>query len=115
VGALLRKRSQGKETGKAFRYRDPGTMATIGRARAVAQRGKRTFTGWFAWLMWLFVHLMQIVQFQNRVLVLFQWSWYYLTFNRSARIITRSGEETESESKSPDLPSRDADPTIRPL
>lgn len=72
---------------KPFRYKDKGTMATIGRAAAVAQIGKRQFCGFFAWLLWLFVHLMLIVQFQNRVLILLQWGWSYITFNRSNRLI----------------------------
>ena len=63
-------------------------MATIGRAAAVAQIGQRQFCGAFAWLLWLFVHLMLIVQFQNRLLILMQWAWSYVTFNRSNRIIT---------------------------
>ncbi|WFB37637.1 NAD(P)/FAD-dependent oxidoreductase [Kiritimatiellota bacterium B12222] len=75
----------------AFVYKDRGTMATLGRPFAVAQIGKRQFCGFFAWLLWLFVHLMLIVQFQNRVLILMQWAWSYATFNRSNRIIT--GEE----------------------
>jgi NADH dehydrogenase len=74
---------------KPFRYRDFGTMATIGRFKAVADlRGFRV-TGVPAWFLWLFVHLMYIVQFANRVLVLFQWAWSYSTWNRSARLITR--------------------------
>ncbi|TWU26765.1 NADH dehydrogenase-like protein YjlD [Novipirellula galeiformis] len=76
-----------------FRYHDRGTMATIGRAAGVAQIGKRQFCGFFAWLLWLFVHLMLIVQFQNRVLILWQWAWNYVTFNRSARLITGDEEE----------------------
>ena len=71
-----------------FRYRNRGTMATIGRSAAVAQLGSWTFCGFLAWLMWLFVHLMLIVQFQNRLLVLMQWLWCYATHNRSARLIT---------------------------
>lgn len=71
-----------------FRYQDKGSMATIGRAAAVAQIGERQFSGFFAWLLWLFVHLLLIVQFQNRLLILLQWAWNYLTFSRSARIIT---------------------------
>ena len=70
-----------------FHYKDYGTMATIGRAKAVAELGSRQFTGFFAWMLWLFVHLMLIVQFQNRVLILFQWAWNYTTFNRSNRLI----------------------------
>jgi NADH dehydrogenase len=71
-----------------FRYRDRGTMATIGRNRAIAVLGKLRLAGYFAWLIWLFVHLMYIVEFGNRVLVLTQWAWNYLTWNRAARLIT---------------------------
>ena len=78
----------GTQINEPFVYRDRGTMATIGRAKAVVQVGKRESVGFIAWLMWLVVHLLQIVQFQNRLLILFQWGWNYLTFSRSARIIT---------------------------
>lgn len=70
-----------------FSYKDRGTMATIGRSAAVAQMGKRYFCGFFAWILWLAIHLMLIVQFQNRVLILFQWAWNYFTFSRSSRLI----------------------------
>ena len=78
----------GTQTIETFVYRDRGTMATIGRAKAVVQVGKHESVGYIAWLMWLVVHLLQIVQFQSRLLILFQWGWNYLTFSRSARIIT---------------------------
>jgi NADH dehydrogenase len=71
-----------------FRYRDKGSLATIGRAEAVADFGKLRFTGLTAWLVWLFVHLMYLVEFQNRVLVLIEWTYNYLTRNRGARLIT---------------------------
>ena len=78
----------GIKTEQPFVYHDRGTMATIGRAKAVVKVGKRESVGFIAWLMWLVVHLLQIVQFQSRFLILIQWSWNYLTFSRSARIIT---------------------------
>ena len=84
----------GKTTGP-FSYVDRGTMATIGRAKAVAKIGKWEFCGLFAWLLWLFIHLLLIVQFQNRLLILLQWTWNYATFNRSARIIT-GGKNSEA-------------------
>ena len=63
-------------------------MATIGRAAAVAEiRGYRIY-GLLGWLAWLFIHLLYLVQFENRVLVLWQWAWNYFTRNRSARLIT---------------------------
>jgi NADH dehydrogenase len=88
AASIISKRLDGPSVPAAFRYKDRGSMATIGRAAAVAQIGKRSFSGFLAWLMWLFVHLMLIVQFQNRVLIFIQWGWYYITFNRSARLIT---------------------------
>jgi NADH dehydrogenase len=63
-------------------------MATVGRARGVAIVGPLKVWGIVAWLLWLFIHLMYIVEFQNRLLVLFQWAWNYVTWNRSARLIT---------------------------
>ena len=71
-----------------FRYHDYGNMATIGRSAAVAQLGTWKFRGRLAWLLWLFINLMQIVRFENRLLVMIQWAWNYFTFNRSARLIT---------------------------
>jgi NADH dehydrogenase len=71
-----------------FRYWDKGTMATIGRRRAVAQIGRWQFSGFFAWLMWLFVHLILLVGFRNRLMVMREWAWAYFTRERSARLIT---------------------------
>ena len=76
-----------------FRYRDKGSLATIGRAAAVADiRGLR-LTGLAAWLTWLVVHIFFLVGFRNRVLVLLQWAWSYLTFDRGARLITETSEQ----------------------
>lgn len=72
----------------AFKYRDKGTMATIGRSAAVAWLGRFKFTGFLAWLAWLFIHLIFLIGFRNRLAVLFQWTWSYFSFKRSARIIT---------------------------
>lgn len=76
-----------------FRYFDKGSMATIGRSKAVAEVGSLKFTGWLAWMMWLFIHVIFLVEFENRVQVILQWAWNYLTRNRSARLIT--GEASE--------------------
>jgi NADH dehydrogenase len=84
---LIRARLEGK-TLPPFRYRDYGNMATIGRAAAVADLGRFRFHGWIGWLLWLFVHLLYIVEFENRVLILFQWAWNYVTRSRGARLIT---------------------------
>ena len=87
VARLLRARLRGK-TLPLFRYRDYGNMAVIGRAAAVAEIGKLRFHGFWAWLMWLFIHLINLVEYKSRVLVLIQWGWSYFTRNRSARLIT---------------------------
>ena len=73
-----------------FHYLDKGTMATIGRAAAIAQIGKLHVSGFIAWMMWLFVHIMYLVGFRNRILVMLEWAWSYLTYQRSARLITGS-------------------------
>ncbi|PYL53041.1 MAG: FAD-dependent oxidoreductase [Verrucomicrobia bacterium] len=74
---------------KRFRYWDKGTMATIGRNKAVADLRFLHLSGRLAWLAWLFVHIVFLVGFRNRLLVLFQWAWAYLTFDAGARLITR--------------------------
>lgn len=71
-----------------FRYLDRGSLATIGRAAAVADLGVIQFSGFFAWLAWLFVHIFFLIGFRNRFVVLFEWAWAYLTFQRAARLIT---------------------------
>jgi NADH dehydrogenase len=84
---LIRDRLRGHAT-PPFRYRDYGTMATIGRNSAVADVFGFRFSGYPAWLAWLCIHLVQLVQFENRLLVFAQWAWSYVTFNRAARLIT---------------------------
>ena len=73
-----------------FYYWDKGSMATIGRNRAVADLNVVHFSGLPAWLAWLFIHILYLVGFRNRLAVLFQWAWAYLTFNKGARLITRN-------------------------
>ncbi len=73
-----------------FRYWDKGTMATIGRNKAVADLKFMHLSGLAAWLAWLFVHIIFLVGFRNRLLVLLQWGWAYLTFDKGARLITRN-------------------------
>ena len=75
---------------RPFRYWDKGSMATIGRNKAVADLNFVHLSGLPAWLVWLFVHIIFLVGFRNRVAVLFQWAWAYLTFNAGARLITRN-------------------------
>ena len=73
-----------------FYYWDKGSMATIGRNRAVADLNVVHFSGLPAWLAWLFIHVLYLVGFRNRIAVLFQWAWAYITFNKGARLITRN-------------------------
>lgn len=91
MGPYVAKRILGKVT-KPFEYWDKGTLAVIGRASAVAQLGRLHLHGPIAWLAWLFIHLMYLVGFQNRVVVFIRWAFNYFTFNRGARLIT--GEPT---------------------
>src|SRR5580693_10066483 len=73
-----------------FHYFDKGSLATIGRSAAIAQFGRIHISGFMAWLAWLFVHILFLIGFQNRVLVFIQWAWSYFTYERSARLITGS-------------------------
>jgi NADH:ubiquinone reductase (H+-translocating) len=73
---------------KDFHYFDKGSLATIGRAAAVAQFGKIHISGFLAWLAWLFIHIFFLIGFRNRVIVLIQWAWSYFTYERGARLIT---------------------------
>ena len=86
VARIIRDRLRGREPAP-FRYRGWGLLATIGRAYAVGEFGRLRLSGYPAWLLWLFVHLMKLVGYENRVLVLVQWAWNYFTRNRSTRLI----------------------------
>jgi NADH dehydrogenase len=76
-----------------FDYKDPGIMATIGRNSAVAQLGPVRLTGFLGWLMWLTVHLVNVVSFRSRVVVLVNWAWDYLFFDRPIRLIVRAADD----------------------
>jgi NADH dehydrogenase len=91
VGKIITAETKGTSTVEkrpAFRYHDKGNMATIGRASAVVATKRFTGSGLFAWLLWWAVHIMFLVGFKNRVLVMFHWAWSWLTFKRGARLIT---------------------------
>jgi NADH dehydrogenase len=75
---------------KAFRYKDPGIMATIGRNSAVAELGAVHLSGFLGWLMWLAVHLVNVISFRSRILVLVNWAWDYLFYDRPIRLIVRA-------------------------
>jgi NADH:ubiquinone reductase (H+-translocating) len=87
VARLLRNRLDGKTTAP-FRYKDRGNMAIVGRGSAVAYIGRFQLAGFGAWLAWLFVHIVNLIEFENKILVLVQWAWYYFRRNRAARLIT---------------------------
>jgi NADH dehydrogenase len=77
-----------KQPYRAFQYKDLGNMATIGRASAVADLGWLQLKGYLGWLAWLFVHIMNLIGFRNRLIVLVQWAWAYFSYQRSIRLIT---------------------------
>ena len=87
---------------KPFHYNDRGSLATIGRAAAVAQFPKFKLTGYPAWLAWLFIHVLFLIGFRNRVLVLIQWAWSYFTYERGARLITDEVGKLREQRRSPD-------------
>ncbi|MCA9244185.1 MAG: NAD(P)/FAD-dependent oxidoreductase [Phycisphaerales bacterium] len=89
-----------------FHYHHRGSMATIGRAAAVAEIGRWRFSGYPAWLAWLFIHVLFLIEFESRVLVMIQWAWNYFTRNRSARLITGDVDAALSD--------RDAKPAPHP-
>ncbi|MBZ5728230.1 MAG: NAD(P)/FAD-dependent oxidoreductase [Acidobacteriia bacterium] len=94
VGRLIRDKLRGRPV-SPFHYFNKGNLATVGRNRAVAEFGKLHVAGFLAWFLWVFVHLMYLVEFENRLLVLVEWVYNYITRNRGARLITR-GENTRT-------------------
>lgn len=88
VADAIARRSRGEKPPGPFKYWDKGTMATIGRAKAVAESQGFKFSGFPAWLAWLFIHILYLERFENRMLVLFQWFFNYVTRNSTARLIT---------------------------
>ena len=76
------------EPRRNFRYFNKGNLATIGRAAAIAEFGEIHISGFLAWLSWLFIHIFFLIGFRNRIIVLIQWAWSYLTYERGARLIT---------------------------
>jgi NADH dehydrogenase len=87
VAELLKARLAGR-TKPAFRYRDFGSMSTIGRKSAVAQIGRLKLSGFAAWLLWSLAHVYFLIGFRNRLTVAMNWAWNYLTFQRCTRLIT---------------------------
>ncbi|MGB7723223.1 MAG: NAD(P)/FAD-dependent oxidoreductase [Bryobacteraceae bacterium] len=92
VAHLIRRKLRGQPL-EPFHYLDKGNLATVGRNKAVAQFGTVHIAGFLAWFVWVFVHLMYLVEFENRLLVFVEWVYNYLTRNRGARLITGAGHE----------------------
>ena len=102
VTKVISQRLSGKAAPPPFRYHDRGNMAVIGRSAAVADLHWTHVWGFLAWLTWLFIHLLYLAQFQNRLLVLIQWAWNYVTRSRSARLITGKTGEGETRRRGDD-------------
>lgn len=92
VGNTIRARLRGTNQQAPFRYRDEGSLATIGRAAAVAQFGKLKLAGFIAWAVWLLAHIYFLIGFRNRLVVMIDWAWAYCTHQRNARIV--AGNDT---------------------
>ncbi|PWN05805.1 NAD(P)/FAD-dependent oxidoreductase [Rhodohalobacter mucosus] len=96
VAEQIKERVKGRDI-KPFSYVDKGSMATIGRAKAVADIRGFKFSGFFAWLLWSFIHIFFLIGFRNRFRVFAEWIWHYITFKRGVRLITNSGKERTEE------------------
>jgi NADH dehydrogenase len=83
-----------------FRYLDKGSMATIGRSRAIAEVGRVKLSGFIAWMTWLLIHIWYLIGFRNRFIVMFEWMWSYITFRRGARLITNYRVDADREAAS---------------
>ena len=101
MARLLIAREQGQTTAP-FRYRDYGTLATIGRKRAVAQFGRLRVSGFLAWLLWSVAHIYFLIGFRNRFVVALNWAWSYLTFERGSRLITGVSPADLEQMRQPD-------------
>ena len=102
VASLIARRLRGEDHAP-FRYRDRGSMAVIGRSAAVAQLGRLRLHGFVAWLAWLFIHLMYLVEFENRLLVLMQWGWNYraLKMSTAQELITKNSKSRDQHALCP--------------
>ena len=107
LAQALLARHEGR-TAPAFRYRDYGTLATIGRSRAIAQFGKLKLSGLVAWLVWTMAHIYYLIGFRNRFVVALNWAWSYVTFQRGSRLITGLGAHPgdQNQDQRPELRSK---------
>lgn len=98
VAQAILRQIAGKGDAQPFYYYDKGNLATVGRAFGLVVLGPLRLTGWFAWVLWLSVHIFYLIGFRNRLVVMFQWAWAYVTRARSARLITKGGPESTAPS-----------------
>jgi NADH dehydrogenase len=103
VAELIENRLHGKPM-PPFRYRDHGSMATIGRNKAVADLGRLRFDGFPAWLAWAFVHIFKLLEFENRLMVMMQWAWYYLSWRRTDLLITSAAASAKPMAENKQIP-----------
>jgi len=123
VGETIAKEIKASQEGepaparKAFRYRDRGAMAIIGRNRAVAQIGKLRFAGYFAFLLWAIIHILSLIDFRAKLVVFIEWIWLYFTGGRGARLITHDERMAKAIQPPPDfrIANRDSHPDEAPV
>lgn len=101
VARTIESRVAGKTSPGPFRYVDKGTLSTVGRSFAIFDLGPLQFSGFFAWILWLVVHIFFLIGFRNRVIVLFQWAWAYFTFQRAVRLIPPEPAREEGSKSAP--------------
>ncbi len=109
VGTLLAAKIAGRRPSDTFRYRDYGTMAVIGRSRAVAEIAGLKLNGFIAWLAWSLVHLMLLVDFRSRVSVYVHWAWSWFTYGRGARLLTGYAPDPGDRPRTAGLPEIEAE------
>jgi NADH dehydrogenase len=102
VASVIVHKIQGQQEIKPFHYHDKSVMATIGRSHAVVHIGPLELSGFLAWMTWLTIHLLYLIGFRNRVLVMIQWIWYCPNFQRGARLLSLS-ELSKQEALEPEL------------
>lgn len=114
VARAIRRRVGGDNRSIPFRYKDKGSMATIGRSAAVACRGRIRLKGFIAWVAWLAVHIYFLIGFQRRLLVLLQWAWAYIAFRRGARLIVAEHPPSAEQAAGPPAIDAQPEPLKRP-
>ena len=90
VARVIRRQLEGRAPPAAFRYRDPGSLAIIGRSAAAVDFGFVQITGFVGWLVWAFAHILFLIGFRSRIAVFLEWSWQWVTYARGARLIVGS-------------------------